>query len=109
MATRNRKAAVRASFREWWPELLCGAILAAAGFAGQKDDPLFAIFEGLVVAVAWAMGHRHRRLPMQATLDGVRQDVSGVRDDVGEIRETMHAAVAALTEEPPQPGLRLVP
>jgi hypothetical protein len=55
-------------------------------------------------AIFWIMGHRHRRLPMQATLDGVRKDVS-------EVREIITTAVAAVTEEeaePQPPQLRVV-
>lgn len=96
-----RRAARGARFsRQWWPELLCAAILAAIGFAGQRDDPLFAIFEGLIVGVAWAMGHRHRTLPLHRKVDGL---TDGVRDLIDEVRQDREAPVA-----PDGPQLRIV-
>lgn len=101
MTRRRNAAALRARFREWWPEATCAALLLVIAFAGQKDDPLFAVFCAITGAIFWAMGIRHRRLPLQATLDGVRQDVS-------EVREIITAAVAAAEDEPPaRPGARL--
>jgi hypothetical protein len=63
MATRTGHA-VRANLRIWWPELLVAAMLTAIAFAGQKDDPLFAIFCGLIGAIFWALGFRHRHRPI---------------------------------------------
>lgn len=54
--------------RSWWPEALAAAILIAICFAGQKDDPLFAIVEGIIGAIFWAMGFRHRHLPLAVAI-----------------------------------------
>lgn len=100
---------VRSRFREWWPEIIW-ALFAITFALGALHSPSGFIYVGVFSVVFWAMGYRHRRLPMQATLDGVRQDVTVVREDVGEIRQTMHAAVEALSEQAPaeRPGLHLV-
>ena len=87
METTRRRRAARL-FKEWWPECLTAALLVVIGMAGQKDDPLFAVFCAIIGALFWVMGWRHRRLPLQATLEGVRQDVR----DLGEVITTAVAA-----------------
>jgi hypothetical protein len=101
--TRRRSAA--RLFREWWPECLTAALLVLIGFAGQKDDPLFSMFCAVIGALFWVQGWRHRRLPLQATLEGVRQDVR----DLGEVITTAVAVMDPSEEpEPKARGLRLV-
>lgn len=78
MKRANRAAgAALAKLRSWWPELLAAAILIAICFAGQKDDPLFAILEGIIGAIFWAMGFRHRHLPLAVAIhethEGIRR------------------------------------
>jgi hypothetical protein len=73
-------AAVRSKARRWWPELLTAAIIIAISQAGQKDDLLFAFFLAVVMAIGWALGIRHRRLPLGDKIDKVGRDVTEVRD-----------------------------
>lgn len=97
--------------REWWPEIALGAFIGfvglcfTAGTAGQMRDSVFAVgFTVFMIALGWWMGHRHHRLPMQATLDGVRQDVSEVRDIItGAV-----AGMDAPDEGPERPRLKVV-
>jgi len=89
--------------KEWWPECITVVFLTLIALAGQKDDPLFSGFCLVIGALFWLMGRRHRQLPMQATLNGVRQDVSEVREII-----TTAVAVADSSEEPASRGLRLV-
>ena len=58
----------RASLRAWWPEVLAGGILVVIAFAGQKDDLFFAIFAVIYGAIFWAMGFRHRHLPLAVAI-----------------------------------------
>ena len=90
MTSRTARVA-RANLRAWWPEILCAGILVAIAFAGQKDDPLFAVFCGLIGAAFWAMGFRHRHRPvfevirrMDAKLD------AALADDDGPVAEVRH-------------------
>jgi hypothetical protein len=110
--TAAKRARSRSFGREWWPEISVGAFLVFLGvcgiFAGPNPGPVADIILAVgyslsMMALGWWMGNRHRRLPMQATLDGVRQDVTAVRQDVGQIRESMSAAVEALAAPPPPP------
>lgn len=93
--------AARSKFREWWPEcigaLFCFAICVSPG-SGYLGAGL-----GLagMLGIGWAMGHRHRRLPMQATLDGVRQDVT-------EVKEILLDVAGAEQDTPAGPVLRVV-
>lgn len=98
------RAALARFMHEWWPEMLCAAMLTAIAFAGQSDDWLFSVFCAIIGAIFWAMGHRHRRLPMQVTLDGVKQDVRETRDILLGLAED-----AEPQAESPRPALRLVP
>ncbi len=72
----------RVSLRAWWPELLAAAVLAAAGLAGQKDDPLFAVFEGIVAGIFWAMGFRHRHLPLGRVIRDTHDGMSRIEDQL---------------------------
>jgi hypothetical protein len=92
---------VRSEGRQWWPELLWAALAAPILIWDHHGGVFLVTFCTVVLGIGWAMGQRHRKLPMQATLEGVRQDV-------GEIRETMHAAVEAFAEPAPaSPQTRL--
>lgn len=75
--------AARANLKIWWPELLVIAMLTAIGFAGQPDDPLFAVFCGLIGAIFWALGFRHRHLPFMQTIRRIdaRLDEALARDE----------------------------
>lgn len=103
MTTGRRMArAARASFREWWPELLCAALLAAIAFAGQPDDFLFSVFCAIVGAIFWGMGYRHRALPLHKRIDGL---TAGVRDLMRDVREDR---VRDTEQRDVRPQLRLV-
>lgn len=66
--------------RAWGPELLTAALLTAIAFAGQRDDPLFAIFMGIAGAIFWYMGFRHRQTPLHAKVGRVQDTVDDIRD-----------------------------
>lgn len=81
------EAAVRANLREWWPELLCVALLIAIALAGQKDDPLFAAFVAIIGGIFWGMGHRHRGLPLHRKVDRMTDAVGEMVDEMKADRE----------------------
>lgn len=93
-------SAVLAKLRTWYPEVLAAAILIAVGFAGQRDDPLFAVFEGVVVAIGWGMCARHKHLPLHDKLNRVGRDVEQVRD-------LIIGAVAEAEDDEPSPSAKL--
>lgn len=103
----TRKRGARRLAREWWPEIALtvffGFIFASFFAAPDKRATAFAIgWTMICIALGWWLGHRHRRLPMQATLDGVRQDVS-------EVREIITTAVGGMERQAePRKGLRVV-
>lgn len=90
--------------RGWWPESIAVALLTAIAFAGQKDDALFSVFCFIVMAIAWAMGRRHRLTPLHAKLDRIgnvvnetyaavlAEDVQDDQDEQG-VRNTTHLRV----------------
>lgn len=88
--------------RAWWPELLTVALLIVTGAAGQRDDPLFAMFTAIVGAIFWSMGWRHRRLPLHAKLDRMAGTVD-------EVHEMLLAADSDAAGGDGAPRLRLVP
>ena len=97
----THRRGVKRLARELWPEIICAALLILIGMAGQKDDPLFAGFVVVMLGIGEAMGLRHRRLPLQATLEGVRQDVSaGPRDSHDRCRRCGRSGRGAGTSEP---------
>lgn len=88
-----RRSAARLA-REWWPEAIWIAFSVSFCFGLKQYSGL--AYVSIFSVIFWIMGHRHRRLPMQATLDGVRQDVSEVRD----IIVTAVAAAEPSEDEP---------
>lgn len=107
---RLRRSAARLA-REWWPEIALAAFFAfvglcfTAGGPKQVRDSLFAVgYTVFMIALGWWMGWRHKRLPMQATLNDTRQDVKEVKDIV----TTMVTGMDVPDEGPERPRLKVV-
>lgn len=97
--SRTARAAL-ASGRRWWPELLAGGLLVLIGCAGQKDDPLFAVFVAVTLAIGWGMCARHRVRPLHEKVDRIG---AGVRELLDETRGQHEPAA-----QEPGPRLRVV-
>lgn len=98
------RAALCKFTREWWPEIVWVSFATPLTLVtpGPKLPNLAIVM--VFSVIFWLMGHRHRRLPMQATLDGVKQDVRQVRDIL-----LAEADAAEADDEPPgRPDLKLV-
>lgn len=93
--------AARSSLRTWWPELITTALLVAIALAGQKDDPLFAVFCALIGAIFWAMGFRHRHLPLAIAIRDTHESMRRVEHKLDE--------AAAREQGPPRTMGKLIP
>jgi hypothetical protein len=86
--------AVLSRCREWWPELLCGSLclmFAGIGIAQAGENRVametLAGFTAFAVTIGWAMGHRHRMLPLHRKVDRLTDGVTDLVDEVRSDRE----------------------
>lgn len=93
--------ALRASFREFWPELACAALLSVFLLVRAPDGPVFVGFVAVVLAIGWAMGHRHRERPMHRKIDAL---VDGFREFAARDARARESSQG----DSQQPRLRLV-
>lgn len=77
---RTTRTAAKAFTREWWPELLCAGLLGLIAFAGQPDDGLFSGFCAIIGGIFWAMGRRHRRLPLERQVREILDTTRRIED-----------------------------
>lgn len=82
---------------EWWPEFILASVVVLVG-ATQSVANAAAVL--IAVGIGWAMGIRHRRLPLHRRIDGL---TDGVRELIRDVRSEHETAA-----DEAAPRLRLV-
>jgi hypothetical protein len=67
--------APRSRLREFWPELIVAGLCVLTAATGQIAGA-FAI--ALVIGVGWAIGYRHRSLPLHGKVDRMTDSVGAL-------------------------------
>lgn len=68
------------SLRAWWPELAAAAILTATGCAPAHGTLFLAVFCACMIGIGWAMGHRHRTLPLTRQVREIWETTRRIED-----------------------------
>lgn len=87
MMNSRTAASALAYLRAWWRELLCAGLLTLIGFAGQKDDALFAMFVGVTLAIGWTLGYSRKLRPLHRKIDNLTDVAAEMVDQILADRE----------------------
>lgn len=88
----------RSRLREWWPELAWVAVMAGVCLPMRDGVAGFAVMIAFTSGFWW-MGHRHRRLPLHDTINGIYAGME-------QMNEQLTDALPA--PGPQRPGLHVV-